>query len=647
MGNLEALRIMVSALRYIRPFLGRYLLKSALVVLSLVPPLFAPFLSKIVVDNVIVGTSVEETLHRYPAFMRGAVGLLDGLSASEIVIVLSATSLLAVALFGFWGGGVSTVDAWLAEGRDAATSSENAASAANSYAGGFFGWLEYGFTLRLSHDLNHAYRSRLFRRLQDLALTRLDAQHIGDAIYRLMYDTPFISEVFYKIFLTPLASVLRILTVALMLTLTFGDEPLLVGVAVISGPLVLLMTLPFSRSLRDRSRASRETGARTTNTIEESVAGALVVQGLGGRAREDARFEADSWSSFSAFRRQAGLWIAMISIAGALLGFLGIIVVYEATDRLFAGALSVGDFGILFGYFGQIVGSSRAIGQVWIELQDNVVAMGRVAELLDAPADHEPEAPARIRDMREGVRFEQVGFSYPDGHRALVDISFAARPGELVALVGPAGAGKTTIAHLMARLLCPSEGRITLGGTDIMELSREAIRASISLVFQEPALFDASVAENLRLARPEAGSAEIWAALEVAGAREFVGALPEGLDSPVGRGGGRLSVGQKQRISIARALIRDTPILILDEPTASLDPATELAFVAALRRAAHDKLVVVIAHRLSTIRHADQILFIEDGRLLEAGRHAELMARADGAYRRFVDLQTSGARGDS
>ena len=234
-------------------------------------------------------------------------------------------------------------------------------------------------------------------------------------------------------------------------------------------------------------------------------------------------------------------------------------------------------------------------------------------------------------------------FEFPDGTPALRGVSFEARVGSVCALVGPAGAGKTTLASLLPRFLAPTRGRVRLDGVDVTELELASLRRQIAFVFQETALFDGTVAENIRLGRPEASDADVRRAARLAGADEFVERLPLGYDTPLGRAGGKLSVGQKQRLAIARALLREAPILILDEPTSALDPDTERRLVETLRESCRDRLVLVIAHRLSTVRAADQILFLQDGRVLERGSHAELLARPGGAYRRFVELQTRGA----
>jgi ABC-type multidrug transport system fused ATPase/permease subunit len=241
--------------------------------------------------------------------------------------------------------------------------------------------------------------------------------------------------------------------------------------------------------------------------------------------------------------------------------------------------------------------------------------------------------------LRSGIRFEAVGYCYPDGTRALTDVSFEARVGELTAVVGPAGSGKTTLAHLCARFLAPTAGSVTFDGIDARDCTIESLRTSIAYVFQETFLFDGTIEDNLRLVAPAASEAELLRALEVARAAEFVERLPDGLRTRVGRGGSQLSVGQRQRLAIARALVRDAKVLILDEPTSALDPDTEAALVQSLREAGRERLVLVVAHRLSTIRAADQILFLADGSLLERGTHAELLVRPGSAYRRFVALQ--------
>ena len=641
LNNRQSLQILLRAARYIYPFRKRYATKFVLVFISLLPPLIAPFLAKITIDNVINGMTIEETIERYPFFLQPVVNLMAGLDAAAIMWSVVVFSMITVALFGFWGSDQDGVTTPLGEGQDPATRSENEANSAYSFAGGLFGWLEYRLTLRLSQSINHLYRSQIFQRIQNFPITGFDNQRIGDTIYRMMYDAPYISEICYKIILTPTISILRIITIIMIMGLTFGDQPLLVWVGLSVIPLMFMLTLPFSGIFRNRALSSRASGAATTTNIEESVTNVQVIQSMGAMKTEENKFDNTSWNSFSQYRRQVLLGLLLTGVGAIILVALGLIVFYEATDLLFVGTLTAGDLGVLLGFYTQIVLSARAFGAMWIELQDNIIATNRAFELMDNDLDHQPQNPAKIDDIREGFEFVDVGFNYPDGTPALNHISFKAKRGEMIALVGPAGAGKTTLAYMFPRFLWPSHGEIRVDGQDMMSLHRDQLRQMVSFVFQEPSLLNDTIEGNLRLAKPDASEAEIEQACEIAGALEFIRHLPQGFKTPLGRNGGRLSVGQKQRLSIARALLRDTPVLILDEPTAALDPMTEYQLVAALRRAAQNKLVIVIAHRLSTIRHADQILFIEGGNLREIGNHQQLMQEEDGAYRRFVDLQTA------
>ena len=325
-------------------------------------------------------------------------------------------------------------------------------------------------------------------------------------------------------------------------------------------------------------------------------------------------------------------------IGGALGGALSIFVMLTVATSVIGGIMTPGDYYALIGLAGAIGGSGVALGMVWIGVQSEVAAVRRVFFFLDM----EVEPPARTRErlaVRDGVSFENVGLRYPNGHRALSNINLSLNLGELVAFVGPTGAGKTSLAYLIPGFYRPTEGRVRLDGRDIAEVDLDSLRSQVSYVFQEHLLLNESIRGNLKLANPSATEADIRRACDAASATEFIERLPDGLDTRLGQSGDTLSVGQKQRVCIARGLVRDTRILILDEPTAALDPQTENALVNALRQAAEGRLVIVIAHRLSTIRQADRIVFLEDGTIREVGTHDGMMAVPDGAYRRFVELQ--------
>jgi ABC-type multidrug transport system fused ATPase/permease subunit len=239
-----------------------------------------------------------------------------------------------------------------------------------------------------------------------------------------------------------------------------------------------------------------------------------------------------------------------------------------------------------------------------------------VFALMDLPGEAEDAGGAPVARLERALALERVAVALPNGARLLEDVTLTLRPGRITALVGVAGAGKTTLAYLLPRFVEPAAGRITWDGVELARLDLAALRRQIAFVFQETQLFDASVAENLRLGKPDASDAELWNALAQAGAAEFVRALPGELDAPLGRSGATLSVGQRQRLSIARALVRDASLLILDEPTSALDPETEQRLVASLREAARTRAVLVIAHRLSTIRDADEVWRVGGGRVV-------------------------------
>ena len=285
------------------------------------------------------------------------------------------------------------------------------------------------------------------------------------------------------------------------------------------------------------------------------------------------------------------------------------------------------------------LGSIRALISTWGRAQDMAIGLGRVFEILDLEPDVQDVPGARpLTGVGQGVSFEAVTFGYDRLRPVLHDVSFNVSPGSVTAIVGPTGTGKSTLMSLLLRLADPDRGRIAVEGTDLRALTIASIRRHIALATQENILFSASVLDNIRFANPEATPAEVAAAARVACADTFVEALPDGYETPLGERATKLSTGQRQRLVIARAVVKDAPVLILDEPTAALDAATEQRVLASLKAWGERRCVFLITHRLSTIREADQIVYLREGRVLGTGTHDELVAGND-AYRSFVEAE--------
>jgi ABC-type multidrug transport system fused ATPase/permease subunit len=642
----NAMRVLARTLRYMAPFRAQFAVKLALTLLTLLSGILLPWPAKIVLDHVIGTAPIEQTLTPYPFFIRPFIALLADASPLEILLWTIAAQLVLLLLFGAVGASArenDSVNSYLASGEDTATRTENEANHGHSFAGGLVGLFELRWTMRLTQSLNHYYRARLYERIQALPITAFDDERIGDAVYRLMYDTPAITLAAYRLLLTPIAAPFGLLVTVGTVALVFPDHHRLVWGAAGFVLIAFFATLPFTGMLRRRARHSREAGAATTATVEEAVANVLAVQSLGGQHRQRQQFDRDSWHSFGRYRGFLRAIIYTVSVAAVPatilvgMGFLYVI------DQVVDGRLSLGDFALLVTYFLQATFYSIELGSLWVALQGNAAGLNRVFELMDAPGERDVAGLPALAPVRRSLTAEDVWFEYGAAAPALRGVSFTAQRGEMIALVGPTGAGKTTLAYLIPRFLVPQRGRVRIDGTDIATVSLASLRAQIAFVFQETILFDASVAENIRLGRAGATEIDVRRAARLAGADEFIQALPDGYDTRLGRSGSKLSVGQRQRLALARAFVRDAPILILDEPTSALDIETEKHLVATLRTASRHRMVILIAHRLSIVRAADCILFLDQGRVVEAGSHDELIARPDGAYRRFVELQIRGA----
>ena len=615
--------------------------KVVFATVALLPAIVLPWLLKIVVDQVILQQPIDEAV-RFPPFLNPFLNFIDGMTPSDIMISLTILFLVLLVFFGMRAmPSIQTERDGIPAGHDAATQSEQALSTGGSQTSGLWGLLETLLTIRMTQRLANSLRTSLMGRLTRLEMTTLDDQRIGDSVYRVMYDAPMLPEICYKLTVAPFLLLFNAVLSLWMMQYSYGAiAPEIVWLAAALMPMTLILTAPLSGIARRVNQASRAAGASTTNQMEQNVDNMGAVQSLGGSQVESENFADKSKESFKRHRIAFMVDLAAIALSyAALIVALGLAFVLT-TDKIITESLSPGDYAVLTGFFFILGGNARLAGKYWIDLQRNVAAVRRVFFFIDYTSELDTESdPLPI--IEKSVEFENVSFAYPDGRPVLNDVSLSLPLGELVAIVGPTGAGKTTLAYLLPGYIRPSAGRIRFDNVDLADAGVNEIRKQVTYVFQEHMLLSESVRDNLLLANPQATEEQILEACRLAGAMEFIEQFPDGLDSVIGKGGDTLSVGQKQRLSIARGLVRETPIIVLDEPTAALDPKTENALVEALRNTAQGRLVVVIAHRLSTIREADRIIFLEEGRVRDVGNHASLMAQPTSAYRKFVELQNA------
>ncbi len=450
------------------------------------------------------------------------------------------------------------------------------------------------------------------------------------------------------------AAVGTTVSVALRNTLTgivstvtmFVLAPKLAGTLLIAIPVIVLPIVLLGRRVRGFSRASQDRIAEIGAMAVETLGAMKIVQAFGQERRESERFAQAVDRGFAAARRRIRIRAVMTALVilllfGAITGLLWSTVADVAAGRLTGGSLTGFLVAAMF-----VGGSFGALTEVYGDLLRAAGAAERLSELLNEHADI--AAPAHPRALPEPARgelmFSHVEFRYPTrpDAPALRDFSLHVAPGETVAVVGPSGAGKSTLFQLIQRFYDPQAGTIRLDGVPLPEADPAAIRKRIAMVPQDTVLFASSARDNLRYGRWEASDAELWAAAEAANAAEFLRALPQGLDTFLGEGGARLSGGQRQRVAIARAILRDSPVLLLDEATSALDAESERLVQQALDRLMARRTTLVIAHRLATVRAAGRIIVMDEGRIVEEGTHASLLARS-GLYARLASLQFSEA----
>jgi ATP-binding cassette subfamily B protein len=488
---------------------------------------------------------------------------------------------------------------------------------------------------RVAADL----RRRLFDHLLTLDQAFFEKTRSGELVSRLAADTELVQTVVGSTLSVALRSTVTLLGATVLMILS---SPHLAGLSALVIPAVVLPIVVFGRRVQRLSRESQDRIADTSAVASESLNATHTVQAYTREPEESTRYATAVTRALATAKRR-------IAMTGSLTAMVILLTFGAITLVLWAGAKAVIAGTIAAGVLSQFVlyailagGSVGALTEVWGGILRAAGALGRIGELLETRAEiASPASPTMLsKPIRGAIRFEHVEFRYPSrpDRAALHDLSLAVEPGETVALVGPSGAGKTTVFQLLLRFYDPQQGRITLDGVDLRALALPDLRGSFALVPQDPVLFGASAADNIGFGRSGADADAIVAAAQAAEAHEFLDTLPERYETYLGERGVRLSGGQQQRVAIARALLRDAPILLLDEATSSLDAQSEHAVQHALERLMQGRTTLVIAHRLATVQRADRIVVMDGGRIVAQGTHAELV-QAGGLYAELARLQ--------
>ena len=581
---------------FLRPYRGRLGLLGGLLFFEVILGALQPWPLAFVLDYVLTGRPL-------PAFLAERIGPLD---VDARILLLVVVALIGVAL---------------------------------SFVNQLVSFKAVQVQVQTGQRLVYDLRYRLFGHLQRLGLHHHVTTNTGDAVYRVDVDSYAIENlVMSGIF--PLLSSSAALVVMFALMAGIDGSIALLSLAVV--PFLFLSLRHYMRTLVHRIEGVKSLESKLMERLYEVFSAMRLVKGFAREPFEQARYRragGEVMDARIAITRQESIFSVTVSTI-TMLGTALVLIVGGL--NVIRGQMTIGQLTVVLTYLGSVYGPLSEVAHTSGNLQDALAGARRVRATLALEPEPEDLPDALPADGLKGaVRFEGVGFRYPDGTDVLHDISFAAAPGEMVALVGLTGAGKTTLVSLVPRLYEPTIGRVLIDEVDTRRYQLRGLRDRIAIVPQEPVLLQGTIADNLRYGRLDATAEQIEEAARAAHAHDFIARLPKGYDTELAEAGGGLSGGERQRLSVARALIKDAPILILDEPTSSLDAISEEIVFAALKRLRAGRTTIVIAHRLSTVRDADRILVLDGGRIAAQGRHDELL-RTSELYARMCERLSIG-----
>jgi ATP-binding cassette subfamily B protein len=582
-------RLLPRALHYLRPYRSLAAISIALTVALALVALAEPWPLAFIVDTVLADREP-------PGFITALVG--DGRGA--LILCAVGLSLLITLL----AGGLSVV---------------------NEYV-----------TTKVDQRMVLDFRSDLFQHAQRLSLAFHDDARTGMLMYRINNQADSVGRIIVS--LPELGQ--SVLTLIGMLWIAYRIDPLLSLVAVAIVPFIYSSTTYYSNRIEPQLLKVRGMEGNNLSIVHEAMAMMRVIVSFGRERHEFERFRRQGEETVDArikltVRQTAFQLVVSLITAVGTAAVLGV-----GAFRVINGHISAGELLVVMSYIAAVYAPLETLTNSITSFQQQFISFDHALQLLDTPVDvQEKENATALSGCRGAIELQDVGFSYKSRPDTLKHVSFSINPGEAVALVGPTGAGKSTLMSLLPRLYDPQYGRVIIDGHDVRDLTLESLRAQFSIVLQEPLLFSGTIAENIGYGRPGCSQADIEEAAKAANAHDFIQRLPKKYETPLGERGAKISGGERQRIAVARAFLRDAPILILDEPTSSIDSRTEAVILEALERLMEGRTTIMIAHRLSTIRNADRILVLNDGELAEQGTHKSLVAR-HGLYRQLWQAQT-------